>query len=804
MASQFVELPLSGGGGTTGATGGTGGTGATGATGVGSSQFTVFNLTNNQSTPADVTGLVLDYTVATAYYIEAFSYGETSGSGAWAGGQSSYWIFNYDPIDGWIGATDITLGNPAQYGALGLSTVGEVPLTIVAGTGQVQYTTQDITAGGTKGTSVTFFTFNYCILTPGGGGSQGETGGTGATGATGMTGGTGGTGATGPAGAPTGQTGGTGGTGTTGNTGFTGATGSNGTTGATGAGTTGRTGPTGHIGPTGSQGVQGIQGVAGAVGATGMTGPQGVQGIQGPADGYTGATGITGPTGKSGEQGAPGADTVGVINSVTKNANGAVITPVLSSKLNYPTAVSVDSNSNWYIADGGNTVIRWVNSTTDIINEFAGTQGSPGFSGDGAAATSAQLGAYPQDTAYNPIDGNIYIADYSNQVIRMVDHTTGYISTVAGTPSTAGFAGDGGPATSAQLNGPTGLCFDAAGNMYIADQSNECVRVVSGGTINTFAGIGLNAGNPTNGPATSTNLNLPNAVCFDGVGNIFISGYFNECICQVNIISGLLTIVAGIPGSYGFSGNGGPATSAQISGPTGIAVDSSGNLYISDSGSYTVRIVSGGIINNFAGTPSTSGYSGDNGPATSAKLANPNQLGYDPLLNYLYIADGGNGAIRRVDLATNIITTQAGNGTPGFAGDGGPAGPTVSLIMQTADGTYPGLVSPTGPSFNGVPQTTLNGDGGGSIICSQPEQGTSYKVVVIWFNSVTDSTGALSYTFPTPFTNQPFPLTDGGYGSGTPQDYFVVGNTATVTTTSVTFTTAPLTAFTGRMYLTGY
>ncbi len=259
--------------------------------------------------------------------------------------------------------------------------------------------------------------------------------------------------------------------------------------------------------------------------------------------------------------------------------------------------------------------------------------------------------------------GTLYIADTTNNRIRKV--SGGIISTVAGT-GTAGYSGDGGQATSAQLNNPIGVAVDGEGNLYIADLVNARVRKVSGGVITTVAGTGTAGYSGDGGQATSAQLNTPYGVAVDGQGNVYISDLNNQRIRKVS--GGIITTVAGT-GTAGFSGDGGQATSAQLNNPVGVAVDAQGNLYIADIVNQRIRKVSGGVITTVAGT-GTAGYSGDDGQATSAQLNYPIGVAVDAA-GSLYVADQANYRVRKV--SGGIIRTVVGTGTQGFSGDGGQA-----------------------------------------------------------------------------------------------------------------------------------
>ncbi len=307
---------------------------------------------------------------------------------------------------------------------------------------------------------------------------------------------------------------------------------------------------------------------------------------------------------------------------------------------------------------------------TWVISTVAGN-GTYGYSGDGGAATDAEL-ASPTAVALDT-GGNVYIADYGNSRIRMISASTGDISTVAG-DGTPGYSGDGGAATSAELQYPIGVTVDSSGNIYIADTFNYLVRKVtaSTGIITTVAGNGTSGYSGDGGAATSAELGYPISVAVDGSGNIYISDYTNQRVRKVTASTGIITTVAG-NGTAGYSGDGGPATSAELYCPNGLALDSSGNIYIADMDNVRIRkvTVSTGTITTVAGN-GTFGYSGDGGPATSAKLSYITGVATDSN-NNLYIADLDNCRIREVTASTGDILTVAGDGTCGYAGDGGLA-----------------------------------------------------------------------------------------------------------------------------------
>jgi len=332
--------------------------------------------------------------------------------------------------------------------------------------------------------------------------------------------------------------------------------------------------------------------------------------------------------------------------------------PAIQAQLNSPCGVCVDALGNVYIADTNNHRIRKF-TVGGNISTVAGT-GTGGYNGEGLAA-AAQINS-PSGVAVDA-SGNIYIADTNNHRIRKFT-VGGNISTVAGTGS-AGSAGDGGQATAAQLNSPSGVAVDISGNIYIADTNNQRIRKFTvGGTISTVAGTGT-AGYSGEGVATSAQINSPSGVAVDASGNIYIADTNNQRIRKFTV-GGNISTVAGT-GTAGYSGDGGMATSALIDTPRGLAVKSTGEVIIADTGNSCLRQVAAAIISTLPMTAGP-GLTSPQGVATYYDTAQKKL--------FLYIADQGNHRIRKLDLATNAIVTVAGTGTATV-----PPGPPVDNIL---------------------------------------------------------------------------------------------------------------------------
>lgn len=358
-----------------------------------------------------------------------------------------------------------------------------------------------------------------------------------------------------------------------------------------------------------------------------------------------------------------------------------------AAQLFQPAGIAVDSSGNIYIADAGNHRVRKVANGT--ITTYAGT-GTAGFTGDGKAASSAQLNN-PTGVALDS-SGNLYIADAGNNVIRQVA-TSGTITTVAGNNGLGpGNTGDGGAATNAQLNNPVAVAVDSAGNLYIADANNNTIRKVSNKNITTVV----------------FGMHHPDAVAVDASGNIFVTDTVASRVVEYsagtyNFIAGNLT--------QGFSGDGGPAGNAALFDPMGVALDTSGNVFIADTFNSVIRVVTPkGIINTIAGN-GLPGFLGDGGPATQAALYFPRALTVDPAGN-IYVGDSFNNVVRKlqpVAAPTGNAVVNAASYAPQVS-PGSLAtlfGAHLASALNTAAAPLPTSLAGVSISVNGRPAPIL-------------------------------------------------------------------------------------------------
>ena len=311
--------------------------------------------------------------------------------------------------------------------------------------------------------------------------------------------------------------------------------------------------------------------------------------------------------------------------------------------LHLPYGVSVDSAGNVFIADALNHRVRRIDAETGLIETLAGA-GERGFEGDGGPAPDALL-SFPRGIAVDAA-GNVYVADTNNHRVRAINAETGRIQTLAGTGQ-RGFGGDGGLASGAMLRQPSGVAVDSAGNVYVADTANNRVRKidVQTGLIETLAGTGEHGHGGDGGPASAALLGQPSGVAVDSAGNVYVADTANNRVRKIDAQTGLIGTLAGT-GQRGFEGDGGLASEASLRLPVGVAVDSAGDVYVTDTYSNRVRRVAGqtGLIETLAGT-GESGFGGDGGPASEALLNQPSGVALDPAGN-VYVADRRNHRVR--------------------------------------------------------------------------------------------------------------------------------------------------------------
>jgi NHL repeat len=358
--------------------------------------------------------------------------------------------------------------------------------------------------------------------------------------------------------------------------------------------------------------------------------------------------------------------------------------PATAAQLNNPEGIAVDAEGDLWIVDRDNGRVREVNSGGTISSPIG--CGLFLSSGDGGPGTSAEMDS-PEGLAVDA-QGDVYVSDSLDNRVRRIT-PAGVVTTVAGNGN-YGFSGDGGPATSAELWDPQGLAVDSAGNLYIADFYNNRIRKVTpAGIISTVVGYGTYGFAGDGGGATKAWLEGPTAVAVDAKGDLFVADEGNDRIREVTPAWTEITTVAG-DGIQGDTGDGGPGSTAEIDDPTGLAVNAAGDVFIADSVNNKIRELSPtGTITTFAGN-GTAGFAGDGGPAADAELSSPTGVAVDAAGD-VYVADTGNDRIREITPA-GIITTVAGTGAIGFAGDGGPANyARLNAPGAVATGATPGL-----------------------------------------------------------------------------------------------------------------
>jgi sugar lactone lactonase YvrE len=381
------------------------------------------------------------------------------------------------------------------------------------------------------------------------------------------------------------------------------------------------------------------------------------------------------------------------IGSPARCAAQATLVPLV-----LPSAIVFDAQGNLYFAETGNHAVREF-SAAGVLSTIAGS-GVQGFSGDNGPAVAAELDS-PCGLAIDAA-GNLYVADTHNQRVREIAAATGIITTVAGTGK-AGYTGDGGAASAAQLDHPTAIAIDAAGDIYIADTGNHRVRRVAAatGVIATIAGDGIEGFGGDGGAAIAAAIDSPSGLAIGSTGDVFIADTHNGRIRKVAATTQIITTVAGVGVSSGnvqsFGGDGGAATAAGLALPRGLTLDAAGNLYMADSANHRIRRISSGVISTVAGQ-GTETFAGDGAPAVAASLDAPRSVATSPA-GLLTLADTGNQRVRQLDALPAPgpdIHTIAGLGptTPGVLTLSGPSVVTYGSGALTA--TFSGIANETG------------------------------------------------------------------------------------------------------------
>jgi trimeric autotransporter adhesin len=374
----------------------------------------------------------------------------------------------------------------------------------------------------------------------------------------------------------------------------------------------------------------------------------------------------------------------GIINTaagtgtLASNGDGG---PATAASL-VPNGIATDSVGNLFVADEFGRRVRMVEAATGLIRSVAGNGEIAGL-GDGGPALAAVLGE-PAVLALTP-GGDLLVADRQVNRVRRIDRASGIITTVAGKgpgPS----SGDGGPATDADFNGPTGLAVDAADNIFVIDQGVNTIRRIDAGTgiITTVAGSGVFGACGDERPALEACFGYPTGMAMDGAGNVYVADTFNNRVARLDAGMAVVRTIAG-NGVAGYGGDGGPGLQASLWFPLGIAVDGPGRfVYIADTSNYRVRRLdtSTGVIDTIAGNGSEYADFQDRVPATSVGIGLPRGVSLDPEGNLLVVDVFGR--IARVALSTGLLHRIVGTGAMGFAGDGGPASLAVFNLPTAA------------------------------------------------------------------------------------------------------------------------
>jgi streptogramin lyase len=320
--------------------------------------------------------------------------------------------------------------------------------------------------------------------------------------------------------------------------------------------------------------------------------------------------------------------------------------PATGTAVNQPFGVCAGPDGALYVCEVGQHVVRRVDLRSGALTTVAGC-GRKGYSGDGGPATEAELNE-PYEVRFDS-QGNMYFVEMQNHLVRRVDRRTGVITTIAGCGE-SGFAGDGGKASLARLNRPHSIAFDGEDNLYICDIGNHRIRLVNtaSGTITTWAGTGEKKPTPDGAPVGGTPLNGPRALDYDGRSSMYLALREGNAIWRIDLATQRLHHVAGT-GESGYSGDGGPAVAAKLSGPKGIAVGPDGDIYFADTESHTVRVVraESAILETVIGDGKKG--NGPNGEPTACRLDRPHGI-YVSDDGQLFVGDSNNHLVRGLDL----------------------------------------------------------------------------------------------------------------------------------------------------------
>lgn len=341
---------------------------------------------------------------------------------------------------------------------------------------------------------------------------------------------------------------------------------------------------------------------------------------------------------------------VGDVTTVAGNGKDVPASPdgkALSTPSSQPFGISYGPDGALYVCEVGSHLIRRIDLQTGEAKTVAGT-GKKGYSGDGGPATQAQLNE-PYEVRFDK-QGNMLFVEMQNHLVRKVDHKTGVISTIAGT-GVAGFSGDGGPASKAQMSQPHSIALDDKDRLFICDIKNHRIRMVDPqtGIISTFAGTGEKTKTPDGASFDGTPLNGPRALDFDGKDSLFLALREGNAIFRMDLMNRTYHHLAGT-GKSGYSGDGGPGKEAQLAGPKGVSLSKAGDLYFADTESHTVRVVRAktGIVETVIGD----GQPGDgpDGEPRKCRLNRPHGVYVSPD-GWLYVGDSNNHRVRRIKLS---------------------------------------------------------------------------------------------------------------------------------------------------------